>query len=503
MNTMSKYLAAPALLLVASAAVAQAPEYGAPRYYQEAAAQSRPYQEAAYQPRAAIPQQELDSILAPIALYPDSLLSQLLMAATFPRDVAQAALWSRANPGLNGDEAVRRVENEPWDPAVKSLAAFPEVLAAMGDQPDWTQRLGEAFATNEAAVMQTVQQLRARADKAGNLRSTEQLQVERVANDYVLQPASPEVVYVPYYDSRTVYGDWWWPGYSPVYWGPWAGYTYYSGYGFGWGRPISLYRGFWYGGFNWRGHHVSYSGHRPYYYNRADYSRGWHGRSDGRRDQWRGNDRDGRGNGSWDGRRDGRDGRDGRGDGRGDRRNVQGTPGQQSGYAQRERPQYNDNGRTNRVNPQDGSIRASNASPNQRTVAPRYSADGISTGGSRARPNYTGPAQTTAPQQGFVEGQRVSPVQRTPQQQGERTVRAPRQPVPQQAAVSGGQIQRNGYGVPMRAAPAPQAAPQSAPQSVPQGAPAATRGNHGGGRGEGGGNGGGNRGGGNGRGQER
>lgn len=478
MKTVAKYLATPAILLAASAAVAQTPEYGE-RYTQEVAPQARPYQETAYQPRAAIPQRELDSILAPIALYPDSLLSQLLMAATFPQDVAEAARWSRANPGLQGDEAVRRAENEPWDPSVKSLVAFPEVLAAMGDQPEWTQRLGDAFATNEGAVMATVQQLRARADRAGNLRSSEQLEVERVGSDYVLEPANPETVYVPYYDPRVAYGDWWWPGYAPVYWRPWAGYTYYSGLGFYWGRPVSLYRGFWYGGFDWRARNVRYSSYRPYYYNRADFSRGWHGRSDDRRGDWRGNDR-----------------RDGRNDWRDGRRNVQGgaAAAQQPGYVRRDRPQYNDR-------PADGSLRNTyNANPTYRTVAPRYSADGIHTGGSRARPNYAAPAQASGPAQAqsFSEGQRAVPVQRAPQQQVERQVRAPRQPMPQQAAVAGAGMQRNGYGVPMRAAPAPQAAPQSAP--------AATRGNHGGERAEGGGNhGGGNRGGGNGhgRGQER
>jgi hypothetical protein len=475
MNTVAKYLATPALLLTTAAAFAQAPEYGAPRY-QEPAPQS---QQAAYQPQAAVPQRELDSILAPIALYPDSLLSQLLMAATFPGDVAQAAHWSRANPSLQGDTAVRAVENEPWDPAVKSLVAFPDVLKAMGDQPDWTQRLGEAFATNERAVMDTVQQLRARADQAGNLRSSEQLQVERSGNDYVLEPANPETVYVPYYDPRVAYGDWWWPGYAPVFWGPWAGYGYY-GLGFAWGSPIYVRSGFWYGGFNWRNHHVHYHGHRPYYYNRGDYSRGWHGRSNDRRANWRGNGRgDGRGDGRWDGRRDGQGG-DSRGDGR-------------RAPAAR------------RVNPQDGSIRASNGNPTQRTVAPRYGADGLHTGGSRARPNYAAPSQPRAPAQTFTEGQRVSPVQRAAQgqrvpqqQQGERTVRAPR-PMPQQASVPNAGVQRNGYGAPMQqAAPAPRAAPQSAPQS----APVATRGNHGGGGRGDDGNQGGNRGG-RGHGRER
>ncbi len=90
------------------------------------------------------------------------------IAATFPGDVADAAAWSRANPGLQGEEALRAVENEPWHPSVKSLAAFPELLKAMGDQPQWTDRLGQAFVASEADVMRTVQELRGRADQAGD-----------------------------------------------------------------------------------------------------------------------------------------------------------------------------------------------------------------------------------------------------------------------------------------------------------------------------------------------
>ena len=118
-------------------------------------------------------QAELDQMLAPVALYPDPLLSQVLMAATYPHEVAEAARWSRAHPGLQGDDAVRAAQYEDWDPSVKSLLAFPQVLARMAENPGWTQSLGDAFLAQEPHVMDTVQQLRRRAQAAGNLQSSE------------------------------------------------------------------------------------------------------------------------------------------------------------------------------------------------------------------------------------------------------------------------------------------------------------------------------------------
>ncbi len=148
----------------------------------------------------AYPQPELDQMLAPVALYPDALLSQVLMAATHPVGVIEAARWSRANPGLQGDDAVRAAQNEDWDPSVKSLLAFPQVLARMDENLDWTRKLGEAFLSQEPHVMDTVQQLRRRAQAAGNLQSGEQLHVQQQGRAILVQPASPQYVYVPYFD---------------------------------------------------------------------------------------------------------------------------------------------------------------------------------------------------------------------------------------------------------------------------------------------------------------
>src|SRR5258705_2423119 len=191
---------------------------------------------------AAATQQELDQMLAPIALYPDSLLSQIFMAATYPLEVVEAARWSRANPALTGQQAVNAVGDRDWDASVKSLAAFPQVLAMMDQQLEWTARLGDVFIAQEPQVMETVQNLRQKAYEAGNLRSTEQAYVVRQGDAYVIEPASPHVVYVPYYDPRVAYGSWWWPAYPPVYWAPWPGYYAYPGYvaGFAWGAGITV-----------------------------------------------------------------------------------------------------------------------------------------------------------------------------------------------------------------------------------------------------------------------
>ncbi len=272
--------------------------------------------------RRGFSQAELDQSLAPIALYPDSLLSQILMAATYPQDVFEAAAAVRAS-GLRGEEAVGAVDNAPWDPSVISLAAFPEVLAMMDERRDWTERLGDAYLAQPEQVMDTIQELRRRADSAGNLRSSDELAVQRYQDRYIIESPSPEVVYVPYYDSRVVYGPWWWTDYQPVFWGPWAGYSYRAGYrGFGWGYGVRLSPGFFFGSIDWRNRYVRYSNYRPWYYRGGDYRQGnrWVHNGDHRgvvRDsRWRGNDRDvNRGERRQDSQNDRRDGRD-RGDNR-------------------------------------------------------------------------------------------------------------------------------------------------------------------------------------------
>jgi hypothetical protein len=179
---------------------------------------------------------EIDQMLAPIALYPDTVLSHILIAATYPLEVVQAERWVKANPGLEGEAAVNAVENRNWDPSVKALVAFPSVLERMVEDLDWTQRLGEAFMAQEGDVVEAVQGLRARAYAAGNLETNDQVRVVREREIIYVEPAKPNVIFVPYYDTRMVYGPWWWSAYPPVYWyhppGFYAGLTYYWGPGY-------------------------------------------------------------------------------------------------------------------------------------------------------------------------------------------------------------------------------------------------------------------------------
>jgi hypothetical protein len=199
-------------------------------------------------------QQELDQMLAPIALYPDSLLSQILMAATYPLEVVEAARWSSANPGLQGDAAVQAVANQNWDASVKSLVAFPQVLQTLDQRIDWTERLGDAFLGQQSQVMDTIQKLRQKAQEAGNLNSNSQIQVTQADDNIEVAPANPDMVYVPYYDPAVIYGSWWWPDYPPVFWTPWPDYVWYGG--FAWGIGIGIGADFFFGSCDWRHHHI-------------------------------------------------------------------------------------------------------------------------------------------------------------------------------------------------------------------------------------------------------
>jgi hypothetical protein len=170
--------------------------------------------------QAAFPQEKLDSLLAPIALYPDELLAQTLMAATYPLDVVEAARFVKANRELKGDALDQAVLQKNWDPSVQSLTAFPQVLEMMDDKLEWTQELGDAFLADKQRVMQTVQTLRQKADASGNLQTNEQQKVVKEQTTIIIEPAQPDVVYVPTYNPTVVYGSWWAPMYPPYYWPP-------------------------------------------------------------------------------------------------------------------------------------------------------------------------------------------------------------------------------------------------------------------------------------------
>ncbi len=199
-------------------------------------------------------QEELDQLLAPIALYPDALLAQILMASTYPLEVVQAARWVKAYPNVSGPQLEEAMQQQPWDPSVKSLTAFPQVLAMMDGNLEWTQKLGEAFLAQQPDLMATVQTLRAKAQAAGYLQSTPQQTVIAEPQFIRIEPATPQIVYVPVYNPTVVYGPWWYPAYPPYYWYP-PGYVVgTSVFSFGIGLAVGAVL---WGGFDWHRHHVT------------------------------------------------------------------------------------------------------------------------------------------------------------------------------------------------------------------------------------------------------
>jgi hypothetical protein len=225
--------------------------------------------------------EELQRLVAPIALYPDSLVAQILAGATFPEQIVEADRWVQAHPDLKGDALGQAVDQEPWDPGVKALTAFPSVLGNMDKNLSWASSLGDAYYNQQPDVMAAVQEMRRRAQDAGNLKSTPQQNVTSEGSDIEIAPANPEIVYVPAYDPWAVYGGpiVAWPGWYP-YPGIWFdgpflsfglgfGIGYFGGFGWGWGH--------W--GFDWHNHYAVYNHSRYYsgsrtFYNRDAFYRG-------------------------------------------------------------------------------------------------------------------------------------------------------------------------------------------------------------------------------------
>jgi len=203
-------------------------------------------------------QEELDQILAPIALYPDSLVTQVLMASTYPLEIVQADRWAKQNKDVKGDAWAKALEAQPWDPSVKSLANFPQVLAMMSEKLDWTQKLGDAFLAQQKEVMDSVQKLRSKAEAAGNLKTTKEQKVivEKETKTIIIEPASPQVVYVPTYNPTVVYGPWWYPAYPPYYYYP-PGYAYATPYAFAVGVAYGAAWGYAWGHSDWHGGDVN------------------------------------------------------------------------------------------------------------------------------------------------------------------------------------------------------------------------------------------------------
>ena len=227
---------------------------------------------------------ELDALMAPIALYPDPLLSKILIAATFPDQVQDAAAWMKANPKLKDAALVNAAAKKNWDSSVKELVPVPGVIAMMDDQRDWMYALGGAFLSQQADVMASVQRLRRQAENKGSLKATSQQRVVRDGDTIAIQSADPQTMYVPYYNPTDVYGTWAYPDYQPYYWPQPYGYGYSPGAalatGLIWGAGVAISAAIWSNAFNWHTHNVWYGGHwyGNGHWNRGHYA-GWHYRN--------------------------------------------------------------------------------------------------------------------------------------------------------------------------------------------------------------------------------
>ena len=217
-------------------------------------------------PAAATPlkPEQLDQLVAPIALYPDPLLAEVLMASTYPLEVVQAERWLAAHKDIKGEKLKAAVDKEGWDESVKSLVATPDVLKMMSSKLDWTKKLGDAVLVREADVMDAIQRLRAKADANNKLTSTKEQSVTKKQTEgskqaIVIEPTDPSTIYVPYYDPAVVYGEWPYPAYPPYYF-PAPGYIaagiVATGIAFGAGYAVARWATgayLWGGGVNWGG----------------------------------------------------------------------------------------------------------------------------------------------------------------------------------------------------------------------------------------------------------
>ncbi|SUI90833.1 DUF3300 domain-containing protein [Shewanella morhuae] len=205
-------------------------------------------------------QAELEQMLAPIALYPDSLLTHILIASTYPLEIVQAQRWLTQRPNLSVDQIMSQADTQDWDPSVKALLAFPTLLQRMADDLNWTQGLGEAFLEDEGQVMNGIQSLRQQADKANSLANMDNMAITRANNQIIIEPAKREIVYVPYYDPRVVFGSWrWGAAYPPVYWefSGYAGYPYRPRHNhFYWSPGIHISFNYFFSSFHWHSHKV-------------------------------------------------------------------------------------------------------------------------------------------------------------------------------------------------------------------------------------------------------
>jgi len=261
-------------LLLNSPVLAQTPQNEPPAPPPQSAPSAPPLQSAPA-PQSAQPADtdekltaaQLVSLVSPIALYPDTLLSQVLIASTYPLEVVEADRWLKGNKSLKGDALKSAVEKQKWDDSVKSLTATPSVLEMMSTQLSWTQQLGDAVLAQQPDVMDAIQALRTKAEANGKLASNKQQTVSSQSQNgkrvIVIQSAQPDTVYVPYYDPAVVYGAWPYPSYPPSYW-PAPGYiatgVLATGLAFGAGYALGRWASggnYWGGNINWNNNNIN------------------------------------------------------------------------------------------------------------------------------------------------------------------------------------------------------------------------------------------------------
>ena len=245
--------------------------------YAQSSAQPTAAQPTASQSAAPLKPEELEQLAAPVALYPDPLLAQVLMAATYPLEVVTADRWLTENKNLKPEELKAQAEKKGWDKSVVALVATPEVLKMMSEKLDWTQQIGDALLAQQADLMDAVQRLRSKAKAQNKLETTKQQIVstkqEQGKELIVIEPAEPETIYVPYYDPAVVYGAWPFAAYPPYFF-PWPGYIgrgiIAAGIGFGAGYALGRWTSggnYWGGSFNWGNNNININ--RPVNINNA------------------------------------------------------------------------------------------------------------------------------------------------------------------------------------------------------------------------------------------
>ena len=264
--------------------------FGGGRLAAQESDQQTPPQDQAQVSYAPLSEPQLDRLVAPIALYPDSLVAQVLAASTFPSQVVDAEAWVKAHPGLSPADLGKQVDQQPWDSSVKALVQFPDVLANLASNLGWTSELGDAYYNQPKDVMDAVQVMRKKAQGAGNLKSTQQESVSDDNGQIQIQPATPDVVYVPAYDPWVVYGypltpwPYWvatpgiWFGGPGIYFG--VGFPIAPFFGFGWGWHAWgldwYHRGIYFNHGPWVAHGSDFFDRHGYYGGHQDFARGVH-----------------------------------------------------------------------------------------------------------------------------------------------------------------------------------------------------------------------------------